>query len=367
MNVHAILPGKLQLSREVEGLLNNGMEFLRKAQEEFATSPTHSIVSFWTAVEILLKVPLAHEHWSLVCSGKRIVRKKYMSGDFQSISFQEACERLSDVLEKPLPQDTLKAFDKIRQHRNRVVHFYHDGYSDEAKAKLLAEQADAWFALNRLMREDWKPLFEGALGGYLAIQETDLLIKNQYYSDIKYSQIKPVLDAHLSNGVELFDCSECEKKAALVTVVSEVNNITVRYLACLVCSSSSVKSAEVKCPECGEINYVSDWPGMDFKCTECDLAIKRYDLFDTSSTSKPDIAGLGTPAGCCVCDARDTVCEFGDNYICSACLTVHDDIHQCFHCGYHSTDVPEYSYSTGCKFCEGAPPPPVYEDCEENK
>lgn len=26
----------------------------------------------WTAVEILLKVPLAHEHWTLVCSGKKL-------------------------------------------------------------------------------------------------------------------------------------------------------------------------------------------------------------------------------------------------------------------------------------------------------
>ena len=103
---------------------------------------------------MLLKVPLAHEHWSLVCSGKKIIRSKYLTGDFQSITFSETCDRLRDVLEKPLNASTVSSFDIIRQHRNRVVHFYHDALNDQAKEKLLIEQADAWFALNRLMRED---------------------------------------------------------------------------------------------------------------------------------------------------------------------------------------------------------------------
>lgn len=60
-----------ELSPDVQALINNGLEFLDKAREELeAAKPKFSVVSFWTAVEILLKVPLVHEHWTLACSGK---------------------------------------------------------------------------------------------------------------------------------------------------------------------------------------------------------------------------------------------------------------------------------------------------------
>ncbi|CAI1559331.1 Uncharacterised protein [Serratia proteamaculans] len=72
-----------ELSLDIQALINNGLDFLEKAREELEASKLKfSIVSFWTAVEILLKVPLAHEHWTLVCSGKKIVRSKYKEGDF---------------------------------------------------------------------------------------------------------------------------------------------------------------------------------------------------------------------------------------------------------------------------------------------
>lgn len=61
------------VSKDVLTLIDNGLVFLDKAREELQDSmPKFSIVSFWTAVEILLKVPLLHEHWSLVCSGRKI-------------------------------------------------------------------------------------------------------------------------------------------------------------------------------------------------------------------------------------------------------------------------------------------------------
>lgn len=68
--LHPILRPR-ELSQDVQALINNGLDFLDKAREELeASKPKFSVVSFWTAVEILLKVPLAHEHWSLVCSPK---------------------------------------------------------------------------------------------------------------------------------------------------------------------------------------------------------------------------------------------------------------------------------------------------------
>lgn len=87
------------LGSDAEALLDNGLSFLNRAREELeAGQVMFSIVSFWTAVEILLKVPLVHEHWTLVCSGKKLERRKYLEGDFQSVTYDDACARLADVL-----------------------------------------------------------------------------------------------------------------------------------------------------------------------------------------------------------------------------------------------------------------------------
>jgi hypothetical protein len=62
-----------ELAPETEALITNGLDFLNKAREELEGEQVKfSIVSFWTAVEILLKVPLVHEHLMQACSGKKV-------------------------------------------------------------------------------------------------------------------------------------------------------------------------------------------------------------------------------------------------------------------------------------------------------
>lgn len=353
MKFHSFQRGSLELSHEVRSLLDNGMAFLEKAQKESQASPTHSIVSFWTAVEILLKVPLAHEHWSLVCSGKKIVRQNYLSGDFISVTFDETCARLSDILEKPLPKATLDAFNKIRKHRNRVVHFYHDAYTDAAKSQLLAEQADAWFALNRLMREDWKDLFEGALGSYLSSMETRLLIKNRHYANVKYDLVKNRFSELINKGLQLVPCYMCKKDAALASIVSEVGDVVVQESLCMVCGYSTERFINFKCPKCSSPQTLSAWHDAGFECEQCKHTASRYDMFDTSNNSFDEHGLNGTPGGCSDCEGYNTVCEFGDGYLCTQCLTYHETIDPCGFCGYHSTDVSEYSNTMGCSFCDG--------------
>ncbi|WP_455851821.1 hypothetical protein [Pantoea endophytica] len=53
-------------------MISNGLDFLNKAREELEAGQAKlSKVSFWMDVEILMKVPLVPEHWTLACSGKR--------------------------------------------------------------------------------------------------------------------------------------------------------------------------------------------------------------------------------------------------------------------------------------------------------
>ncbi|MCV5626202.1 hsdR, partial [Escherichia coli] len=84
----------------------------------------------------------------------------------------ETRERLKDVLERPLDRETDSAFNKVRKHRNRVVHFYHPTFTEAEQRQILKEQADAWFALNRLLRDEWKVIFGVKHNWKLAFGET---------------------------------------------------------------------------------------------------------------------------------------------------------------------------------------------------
>jgi hypothetical protein len=343
-----------ELSPEVVALINNGMDFLDRAIKDFKTAPKFSVVSFWTAVEIMLKVPLAQEHWTLVCSGRNIRLKDYVSGEFQSITFQESCDKLRDVLEKPVPQTTLDAFNIVRKHRNRVVHFYHDAYTKEELDRLISEQANAWFALNRLMRDDWKDLFEGALGTLLARDETRLLTQNKFYAAEKYKQIKGDLKAYRLPGHPISECHVCGQKAVVQKQVAEHDHQRLFSFHCLVCTMSGGSVLKFNCPRCDTpALLLSDDVETRFECSHCVYSETRYRMLDTSSYRIDERAHAPVPAGCCECDGYDTVCEFGEGYLCTACLTYFDALEQCGHCSYYSSEVSEFSAYGGCNFCEG--------------
>jgi hypothetical protein len=55
-------------------LVANAIDFLTLATEEFEGRPKHSIIAFHSAVELVLKARLMHEHWSLVVGKTRTCR-----------------------------------------------------------------------------------------------------------------------------------------------------------------------------------------------------------------------------------------------------------------------------------------------------
>lgn len=350
-------PAPPELSKDVLALINNGLEFLDKAREELeANKPKFSVVSLWTAVEILLKVPLAHEHWSLVCSGNRIIRKKYQSGDFQSITFNEVCERLNNVLDKPLPPETLRAFDKVRQHRNRVVHFYHPSFSKADQQQILTEQADAWFALNRLIRDEWGVIF-GANHGYrLALSETRIIQGNSYYAEVRFKQIKPELDELAAQNIPVSNCQDCHQNAVVTTIEKTGNEERPLVITrCKVCTST-YRHISLACPECNERQLLPE--GEDeFVCRHCGCTSDRYELLDEEVfRSIDEQENSGFPAGCTNCLSPESVCPFGHGYLCTRCLLLYKKISGCGCCGHQSDSVPAFSHIGGCEFCDGAGP-----------
>lgn len=337
----------------VEALLNNGLDFLDKARNELETGQAKfSVVSFWTAVEILLKVPLVHEHWTLVCSGKKIVRQKYLAGDFQSVTYDETCARLGEVLEKPLPKDTMAFFDKVRQHRNRVVHFYHSAFNDEDQQKILAEQADAWFALNRLLRDDWSSLLGTLLRAQLAINETTMLQSSEFYAAAKFREagLQEQLISAVNKGKTIHSCDVCHQDALTRGIIDDRTAGVVDK--CLVCHYHH-HYITVNCPACEEKQKLEQDDTL-FTC-RCGHTEDRYVVLSQDDWTNDDFLchANDTPAGCSDCEREDTVCHYGETYLCTMCFTLHDAVGCCESCSYNSTNISSTSSISGCSFCEG--------------
>jgi hypothetical protein len=85
-----------------------------------------------------------------------------------------------------LPKTAMTIFDKVRKHRNRVVHFFHNKLGDGEQELVLAEQAYAWFELNRLMRDEWASLFGSHRCFRLGFNETRMLRSSEFYAAAKF-------------------------------------------------------------------------------------------------------------------------------------------------------------------------------------
>ncbi|RAZ96089.1 hsdR [Klebsiella oxytoca] len=354
-DVAPYVPEALELSQDVQALMNNGLDFLDKAREELeASKPKFSVVSFWTAVEILLKVPLAYEHWSLVCSPKKPIKKQaYLAGDFQSLTYEETRERLRDVLEQPLDRETDGAFDKVRKHRNRVVHFYHPTFTEAEQNQILKEQADAWFALNRLLRDEWKVLFGAKHNWKLALGETRLIRGNEFYAKVRLKQVSSELKQLAEKNVYISICSECHQHSMVTeTEVSGNENTTLEIIRCKVCSNV-VRQINLTCPDCEQTQLFPE--GDDnFECEKCGCNVGRYELLDGEEFYSIDEQMISAfPAGCTNCMSPESVCKFGEGYLCTKCFFYYNELHVCNCCDHLSDYVPKFSHIRGCEFCDG--------------
>lgn len=108
----------------LERLIANAFYFLTGALQQIKDDPQRSVIDFYAALELFLKARLLREHWSLIVTKDPDIRQ-FAKGDFVSVTFDGACNRIRRVLGQQIPQEAREAFDAVRKHRNRMVHFFH--------------------------------------------------------------------------------------------------------------------------------------------------------------------------------------------------------------------------------------------------
>lgn len=335
-----------------KALVSNAFDFLKSAIDEFNTKPKYSVVHFSTAIELILKARLMHEHWSLIVDGKPDLIK-FQDGNFKSINFRDLISKIEGVLNEKISEDTKKCFDAISNHRNKIVHFFHQAddavHSEKIIQEIAIEQSIGWFFLRRLL-EKWSDVFSEFTG---EIESLNWKMKgHKVYLKAVFDKIKPEIQKDKKQGAIYRTCSGCcfeaSKEHALTSNVFEAK--------CRVCLIKEWV-LKIDCSNCDEVVEISTYDaGSSVEC-ECGQVIDSEtisDQLDTNPVTYDDYFER-PEVNCALCISHGTVVEHEKYYICTSCFSVEDSMAICEWCseGQIGGDDLEYSYHTGCEFCDG--------------
>jgi len=256
-----------------DSLTRNAFDFLERGIAEFDQTPKYSVIHFCAAVEMLLKARLMKEHWSLIVSKPEQANlTEFMAGNFKSATLEDCRTRIRNVAGEVIGDDAYNSFRAMANHRNKMVHFFHNGLENDEKAKeqIVAEQCLAWLHLHRLLSR-WNTYFHDFRN---EITRADsVMLRHRTYLSAKFNALKHDLDTARAVGNAPEECPACGYQA-LNTRTGD------RYISdqCRVCgyespSHKAIQQGEeqfvANCANCDGIESVIE-AGFGYKCTECD-------------------------------------------------------------------------------------------------
>lgn len=344
---------KKKLNSALRHLSESAFDFLDRSVEEIKTHPKYSVIHFATAVELILKARLMREHWTLVVERTSDVSvEDFMSGKAKTVTQVDAIKRLKNACGENIPQDAVTQFGKIAAHRNRMIHFFHEAgkkkADDALTEEIVKELCLCWFHLERLL-SDWDDQFDEFEDEIATV--TWQMKQLRTYLQVAFDRLKPEIDAAKKAGTAFKTCSGCGFDAAAVTEVSDV----FFEQQCKVCGLGEAY-IEMPCPnECGEILHIDGHNVSGIACEECGCEVTPEDLADALDTEFSDPSEFEPQINCAQCSSLGSVVQHGETFVCTECLYSEDSAPQCDWCNERQIgggDL-EFSYHTGCEFCEG--------------
>ena len=337
-------------------LVENGLDFLVRSIGDFERFPKYSVIHFYTAVELFVKARLMSEHWSLVFSKRQEPDwGDFVTGDFQSVTLDEAASRLQKAAHSGLSDQELQSFRNVRKHRNKMVHFFHEAHSvaenDKLRRTIAREQLNAWYLLHRLLTGQWKDIFEPWSERISQIDAE--LRKHRTFLQIVFDHKKPEIERLLEAGFIFKDCPSC----GFMSLQHEATAGEIYESNCLVCGIGE-KCIRIECPNCSEaVDFVNEGFAT---CTSCGKHLEPEQVVEVLIDN--EAAYMATMDGddswdlgnCSDCDGYHTVVRIGDDkYLCARCFGEFEILHTCGWCNELNTGDMERSYMTGCSHCKG--------------
>ena len=333
-------PDKVTSSNKMsESLVRNAVDFLERSVDELKDSPKYAVIDFCTAIELFLKARLLLEHWALVYEDPKLANQdKFREGNFKSVGMMEAIARLKNISGQGISDEPKKVFEQIRDHRNRLVHFFHPAYANDPDpatvGEVTAEQCRAWFHLYPLISRTWQSHFAPYVSDFERINGK--MHGNRSFLRVKYDARSKDLERGKAKGVVFESCWFCGFEAMRKTVIAG----PLLSIHCLVCETAA-QGIGLKCPACG----VSPSGLIGHVCWKCSRPIILEEVLDEFAPSRQ--LGQGTSeenrALCGNYDClqsfqeadgyRQSVVLFNNEWVCLLCFAVDEDTWNCTKCG----------------------------------
>lgn len=344
--------------KRFDSLVRNAIDFLKKSVEELETSPKYSVIHFYTAIELFLKARLLVEHWTLIISDINKVQKKqgetilskFEAGNFISVGLKKCVERLRDTCGVKIPVKAFEYFDKVRQHRNKMVHFYHPGYSEiTSLATIVPEQWSAWYHLHRLIVDEWLDHFSWYAE---EIEELDALVSGNWkYLEAKYNELRPQIEREKRASVTFYNCSLCKFESAKLEDLYDL----IYSKSCMVCHNQD-NQIHIPCPDCENEIIIED-QGIG-ECSQCGFKTDFNYLISKLGPDE-DPKEDSEVTYCAECEYPEPsvipIGEYNEEGLCLNCNTLHRSKGQCHYCGEFIAGIDlNSSYLFGCIFCKGS-------------
>ena len=301
--------------------LSTGMEFLVTAVHDLADDVTPSklkfgLVNLVTGMEILFKVRLAREHWSLVFRNVNQADRTHLeTGDFISVSLEDAIKRLSSICAIEFTREHDQAFKVARGERNGLLHL---GYMRQ-QDRLRPVAAKTLSFLISFISEELEP-------NGLTEETNDLLeeIRNgltsiQHYVTERRREVRAILAASHSPIVQ---CPRCLEEAMTIDGgrakcefcgLADDGESAADMFAHRVLELSKYRIVKQggewpvhQCPECGHRAFVEGVEGttadsLRWVCFSCGVEAIDHDVWPCVRCNEPTITSDGSYALCDTC------------------------------------------------------------------
>ena len=274
-----------------------------------------------------------------------------MGGQSLTVKPAEAIRRLKGVARQAVTDDAQASFRKISEHRNKLVHFFHEldaAETEKLRATVVGEQCVAWYHLERLL-DAWSEEFTEFKNQKWRVQ---LKMKsNRQYLQAVFDGLSPEIKREKKEGCTYQDCSGCGFPAAKLVQLSE----QVGELTCKVCRMIA-SEVTIECPSC-EKNTLLDHGYLEARACKnkkCGENITSEDIERALDQSDPQ--GIdGFEINCSECGSGNCGVQHENFCICTNCLAIEIDWGMCEWCNSVEIggNLGEFSYVGGCGFCDG--------------
>lgn len=337
-------------------LVENALDFLSRAASEVNNNLKYSVIHFYAAVELFVKARLMHEHWSLVISKRQEPDwDKFVAGDFQSVTLEDAASRLHKVAQCGLTATEMSAFKEVAKDRNKMMHFFHEAHgqeeNDKIKRQVVKKQLKAWYFLHQLLIGKWKSEFSSWTE---KISELDAELRKLHeFLQVVFENVQPEIEALKEKGVRFEECPSC----GFGSRQHEEERNSIYESRCMVCGLVE-RCLSIDCPECTELITLKEEGFGD--CESCQRRLEPEDiaevLIDSGAAHVAAMEGDDSwgEGNCSDCDGYHTVVRTeNDEWICASCFGVFDTLESCGWCNELNTGDMEHSYVAGCNHCDG--------------